>query len=168
MKSVFLLLSCLALVAPSAAAMSFTDGSSDATNEGTFKTLTKRNPAQFGAMIWCKVKRNPIDYNGYGCWCGLGGKGNPVDEIDRCCYVHDLCYNNIIKKKICPFREAVYTTTYLRKGCTGCVRRSSWWFLGNSRCQKELCECDGAAARCFKNYDSKFRNRYKNHAQSNC
>ena len=45
--------------------------------------MSKRNVAQFGAMITCKVKRNPLDYNGYGCWCGKGGKGEILDEIDR-------------------------------------------------------------------------------------
>ncbi|XP_078359672.1 phospholipase A2 A2-actitoxin-Cgg2a-like isoform X2 [Oculina patagonica] len=128
---------------------------------GKFVTRTKRNAAQFGAMIWCKVGRNPLDYNGYGCWCGLGGKGDPVDEIDRCCYVHDQCYSDITKNKICPFEEAKYTTVYFRKGCTGCAGK-------NSRCQKTLCECDGAAARCFKEYDSKFKNRHKNYDQSAC
>lgn len=47
------------------------------------KPLSKRNSLQFGAMVWCKVGRNPLDYNGYGCWCGIGGKGEAVDEIDR-------------------------------------------------------------------------------------
>lgn len=47
------------------------------------KLRAKRNPVQFGAMILCKVGRNPLDYNGYGCWCGLGGKGETVDEIDQ-------------------------------------------------------------------------------------
>ena len=43
----------------------------------------KRGSLQLGAMIWCEVGRNPFDYNLYGCWCGVGGKGQPVDEIDR-------------------------------------------------------------------------------------
>ena len=47
------------------------------------RPLSKRNSLQFGAMIWCKVGRSPLDYDGYGCWCGVGGKGEPVDEIDR-------------------------------------------------------------------------------------
>jgi len=47
------------------------------------RPLSKRNTLQFGDMILCKVGRNPLDYNGYGCWCGYGGQGTPVDEIDK-------------------------------------------------------------------------------------
>lgn len=50
---------------------------------GRFQTPSKRNVAQFGAMVLCETKRNPLEYNGYGCWRGFGGKGTPVDEIDR-------------------------------------------------------------------------------------
>ena len=45
--------------------------------------MSKRSLLQFGIMINCEVKRDPLDYNGYGCWCGIGGKGEPLDEIDR-------------------------------------------------------------------------------------
>ena len=43
----------------------------------------KRSAVNFGAMIWCAVVRNPLDYNGYGCFCGLGGGETPLDDTDR-------------------------------------------------------------------------------------
>jgi len=43
----------------------------------------KRSVVGFGFMILCATGRNPLDYNGYGCFCGLGGEGTPVDDTDR-------------------------------------------------------------------------------------
>lgn len=38
---------------------------------------------QFGEMIQCvQPGLNPFMYNNYGCWCGLGGTGTPLDEVD--------------------------------------------------------------------------------------
>lgn len=42
---------------------------------------------QFAQMIECvQPDVNALAYNEYGCWCGLGGKGTPVDGVDR--YAH--------------------------------------------------------------------------------
>ena len=43
----------------------------------------KRGLIEFFVMVKCKASRNPLNFNNYGCWCGLGGKGKPLDEVDR-------------------------------------------------------------------------------------
>ncbi|RCN38776.1 hypothetical protein ANCCAN_15298 [Ancylostoma caninum] len=37
----------------------------------------------FGRMGRCILGYSPIIYNNYGCWCGVGGSHEPVDEIDK-------------------------------------------------------------------------------------
>lgn len=114
----------------------------------------KRNLWQFKNMIECATGRSALDYNGYGCWCGLGGSGTPVDSTDRCCEIHDKCYDRAIDKGCDP-----YTDWYNRSGCTGCAS-------SNGYCAKFICECDGAAARCFAN--STFNPNYENYPQDRC
>ena len=40
---------------------------------------------QFGLMISCGSTQNrtALHYYDYGCWCGVFGNGNPLDETDR-------------------------------------------------------------------------------------
>jgi hypothetical protein len=40
----------------------------------------------FGHMIACETGRSMFDFTDYGCFCGYGGEGNPVDALDT--YVH--------------------------------------------------------------------------------
>ena len=42
-----------------------------------------------------------LRYKHYGCWCGLGGSGTPVDGADSCCRDHDFCYDQIIAETSC-------------------------------------------------------------------
>ncbi|MEQ2189365.1 hypothetical protein GOODEAATRI_024574 [Goodea atripinnis] len=40
---------------------------------------------QFAEMISCvQPGVNPLNYNEYGCYCGFGGGGTPVDDVDSC------------------------------------------------------------------------------------
>ena len=50
---------------------------------GGADNASRRSLKNFGVMIYEVTGRNPLDFNGYGCWCGYGGKGDPVDALDR-------------------------------------------------------------------------------------
>ncbi|XP_072289211.1 phospholipase A2 [Eucyclogobius newberryi] len=118
---------------------------------------------QFGNMIMCAQPGvNPLIFNNYGCWCGFGGGGTPVDELDQCCEVHDKCYRAARKLPGCNALDELpyvlvydYTCSNQRVTCSGT----------NDVCQAASCECDRVAAHCFaektynpenKDLDSKF------------
>ena len=39
-------------------------------------------------MVNCMTNRSRFSYIDYGCWCGVGGKGEPVDEVDKYVKLH--------------------------------------------------------------------------------
>ncbi|XP_019630529.1 PREDICTED: basic phospholipase A2 PA-11-like [Branchiostoma belcheri] len=102
-----------------------------------------RNVVQFGSMISHVTGRSAFDYLEYGCYCGIGGSGTPVDDIDRCCQVHDRCY------------EAVYgvglahIVTYSWTGVVGGYVTCDNDFGTVAR---DACECDREVTYCFRRY----------------
>ncbi|XP_021056391.1 phospholipase A2, membrane associated [Mus pahari] len=111
------------------------------------------NILQFGEMIRLKTgKRAETSYAFYGCHCGLGGKGSPKDATDRCCVTHDCCYSRL-EKSGCGTKSLKYK--YSPRG--GQITCSA----NQSSCQKQLCQCDKAAAECFarnkKTYSVKYQ-----------
>lgn len=99
-------------------------------------------------MTVCRLHYNALVYNNYGCWCGVGGDGNPMDGIDRCCMWHDKCYDMAIDKKQCrnvPFE-------YLRDYSWHCADGEPVCKENLSECQTALCHCDKAVVDCWSQF----------------
>nr|Q7M334.1 RecName: Full=Phospholipase A2; AltName: Full=Group IB phospholipase A2; AltName: Full=Phosphatidylcholine 2-acylhydrolase 1B; Flags: Precursor [Oryctolagus cuniculus] len=103
---------------------------------------------QFRGMIQCTIPGSSpyLEFNGYGCYCGLGGSGTPVDELDRCCQTHDQCYTQAKKLSSCSFLvDNPYTNSY-SYSCSGTTVTCS---SKNKECEAFICDCDRKAAICF-------------------
>ncbi|VDM26127.1 unnamed protein product [Toxocara canis] len=96
-------------------------------------------------MSECMLHYSAIIYNGYGCYCGFGGSGTPVDDIDECCMHHDNCYEDAISKHGCTSSPMLYFTSY-HWDCIdskiSCRRTFIFPYPGQSDCKEALCECD--------------------------
>nr|1G0Z_A Chain A, PHOSPHOLIPASE A2 [Bungarus caeruleus]1G0Z_B Chain B, PHOSPHOLIPASE A2 [Bungarus caeruleus]1U4J_A Chain A, phospholipase A2 isoform 2 [Bungarus caeruleus]1U4J_B Chain B, phospholipase A2 isoform 2 [Bungarus caeruleus] len=99
------------------------------------------NLKQFKNMIQCAGTRTWTSYIGYGCYCGYGGSGTPVDELDRCCYTHDHCYNKAANIPGCNPLIKTYSYTCTKPNIT-CNDTSD-------SCARFICDCDRTAAICF-------------------
>ncbi|XP_065594728.1 phospholipase A2, minor isoenzyme-like [Cyrtonyx montezumae] len=101
---------------------------------------------EFRSMIKCTIpSSNPLlEYNNYGCFCGLGGSGTPVDELDRCCQAHDQCYSKA--KSVC---SSTTDTPYTKSYKYSCENKAITCSSSNDECAMFTCNCDRAAAMCF-------------------
>nr|QSI84027.1 phospholipase A2 IB [Calliophis bivirgatus] len=106
------------------------------------------NLYQFGNMIQCTIPKRLswTSFVDYGCYCGKGGSGTPVDELDRCCQTHDNCYTEAGIHPDCKrFWEHPYTKLYAytcSEGTLTCTDK-------DDKCAAFVCNCDRVAANCF-------------------
>ncbi len=103
-----------------------------------------RNLAQFALMINTVTGTGVsgfLKYNGYGCWCGAGGNGRPVDDTDRCCQKHDRCYDAAEMYGCSPkvFNYYNYNATLGKTDCND----------PQETCNYLICKCDKEATECF-------------------
>lgn len=144
----------------------------------------KRDLLQFGDMIDCVTPRtqgylrSALDYIGYGCYCGFGGSGTPVDGTDGCCKVHDNCYYEVEDSGVCGFENQIYLADYVyatakcgtssadiacQKAADYGPREHLW-----PECAAALCECDKSAVQCFAANAETYSDAYKRYDSQMC
>ncbi|KAJ8039048.1 Phospholipase A2, major isoenzyme [Holothuria leucospilota] len=133
----------------------------------TSSLRARRSVIQFGQMIECVTPLSALtDYNGYGCWCGYGGTGTPLDGTDRCCKTHDECYNALKDSGTCSSWNQIYSESY-SFSCYNCDTPSFAISCGSgTSCAVGLCQCDKTAAECFSG--ETFNSAYRNYNKNNC
>ncbi|XP_054841879.1 otoconin-90 [Eublepharis macularius] len=100
----------------------------------------KRELQQLGEMLYCLTDRCPEDFELYGCYCGQEGKGHPTDDLDRCCFSHHCCLEQVKKLGCHPDRNSRSEVL-----CFDHTPKCIGWTM----CEKLLCSCDKAAAECM-------------------
>ncbi|XP_061422137.1 basic phospholipase A2 4-like [Lethenteron reissneri] len=99
-----------------------------------------RSLINLAELIKCVTGKHACDYNAYGNWCGIGGSGTPVDEIDGCCQRHDWCYDRLIANSCWP-RWTPYNYT-CKDTLVNCGN-------DDGSCQAQMCACDKEVVECF-------------------
>ncbi|XP_048374386.1 group IID secretory phospholipase A2-like [Sphaerodactylus townsendi] len=98
------------------------------------------------------------NYFAYGCYCGWGGKGKPLDDTDWCCRKHDCCYDQIVRQRCRP-KTSKYSYTY-QSGNVKCGHGTS--------CQQQICECDRDLVLCLKKHLGSYRKDFRFHWNIDC
>ncbi|XP_007434854.1 otoconin-90, partial [Python bivittatus] len=100
----------------------------------------KQELPQLGEMLYCLTNRCPEEFELYGCYCGQEGRGHPTDELDRCCFSHHCCLEQV-KRLGCQPEKKSRSEVVCFDHTPTCV--------GWTMCEKLLCSCDKAAAECM-------------------
>ncbi|XP_077168121.1 basic phospholipase A2 VRV-PL-VIIIa-like [Paroedura picta] len=120
--------------------------------------LAQGSLLEFGQMIKIATGESAFPtYTTYGCYCGLGGKGQPQDATDRCCLAHDCCYRAL--KEECKPKTDRYKFTSHNGNLT--CEEGSW-------CEMETCKCDRVAALCFRDNLNSYNETLRFHFRFLC
>ncbi|KAF7995514.1 hypothetical protein HCN44_006621 [Aphidius gifuensis] len=110
----------------------------------------KRSVVHLFNMVLCATGCNPLAFKGYGCFCGFLGSGYPVDGIDRCCWIHDRCYDATGCPTFIEYFVPYYWKCYRGSRPICAISHGSWG--GSGSCSQRLCECDRALSQCLSRF----------------
>ncbi|KAL1767826.1 otoconin-90 isoform X1 [Sigmodon hispidus] len=97
---------------------------------------------QLGEMLFCLTSHCPEEFESYGCYCGREGRGEPKDNLDRCCLSHHCCLEQV-RPLGCLHGSRSRSSVVCEDHTPKCFGRSV------SLCEKLLCACDQMAAECM-------------------
>ncbi|XP_021230329.1 basic phospholipase A2 Cdr-13-like [Numida meleagris] len=126
-------------------------------------------------------KNAVLRYSFYGCYCGVGGRGQPKDATDRCCQLHDACYDSL-QRHHCDAKQQYYRYSWDRAHLTcskwGCWKRGSPLLQMESEsvlpadrdswCARLSCECDRSLGLCLRRSARSYKWRYVLYPKSKC
>ncbi|XP_033216911.1 otoconin-90 isoform X2 [Belonocnema kinseyi] len=119
------------------------------TSKGDHKRF-KRGVLHLYNMLLCATDCNPLSYKGYGCYCGFLGSGYIADGIDRCCMMHDRCYDATECPMLVQYLVPYYWKCFRGRKPICAVDHGKWG--GSGSCAQRLCECDRSFAECLSRF----------------
>ncbi|XP_077864299.1 basic phospholipase A2-like [Saccoglossus kowalevskii] len=135
----------------------------------SFRTL--QSFFNLAAMVECTVHSSNVDgalgFVGYGCYCGLGGGGDPVDAIDTCCQSHDECYGGLQEDQCLTMSVYLEGYEYEHDGCRSdsakieCKSSDDYGGGPSARCKSSLCNCDRQLAECLAMQATSYNKMYE-------
>ncbi|XP_009978678.1 PREDICTED: phospholipase A2, membrane associated-like [Tauraco erythrolophus] len=98
-----------------------------------------------------------LSYSWYGCFCGIGGRGTPVDSTDQGCHAHDCIWGAPRgPHRQWQLEKTPQNTVFLPPG-----NEQSW-------CKRETCLCDKAVASCFARALDSYNKSYRFYFKLKC
>ncbi len=120
------------------------------------------SPAAYRRVRPKAMKRS--EYWDYGCYCGRGGAGTPVDATDTCCQTHDQCWEAVSKATGKSCYSVTYKRAYLDKNGKKTTDCSQWDVnrrcAGNVGAPLDCCTCDLEAVQCFQSARGSYNTKY--------